>query len=93
MNVKNIKQFKSDRHFYDYKKHMELTQWPNKRWLFVIHDIVNFLQVENEIKSKMILALNHFKADATTNSNSISNAWNFLFMTVSGVELYIYHLK
>lgn len=39
--------------------------------------------VENEIKSKMILALNYFKADATTNSNSISNAWNFLFMTLN----------
>lgn len=36
----------------------------------------------------MILAFDHFKADATTNSNSISNAWNFLFMTVSGFELY-----
>lgn len=93
MNVKNIKQFRSDIYFYEYKKHMELTQWPDKRCLFVIHDIVNFLQVENEIKSKMILALNYFKADATTNSNSISNAWNFLFMTVSGKELYIYHLK
>lgn len=39
----------------------------------------------------MDLALNHFKADTTTNSNPISNAWNFLFMTVSGVELY--HLE
>lgn len=39
----------------------------------------------------MDLALNHFKADTTTNSNPISNAWNFLFMTVSGVESY--HLE
>lgn len=39
----------------------------------------------------MILALDHFKAEATTNSNSVSNAWNFLFMTVSKLELY--HLK
>lgn len=38
--------------------------------------------VENKIKSKMDLALNHFKADTTTNSNPISNAWNFLFMTL-----------
>lgn len=41
------------------------------------------VMVENEIKSKMILALNYFKADATTKSNSISNAWNFLFMTLN----------
>lgn len=39
----------------------------------------------------MILALDHFKAEATTNSNSVSNAWKFLFMTVSKLELY--HLK
>lgn len=44
----------------------------------------------------MILALDHFKADSTTNSNSISNAWNFLFMEVSGMALYhpkLYNLK
>eukprot|EP00105_Crassostrea_gigas_P016256 XP_011433581.2 PREDICTED: tetraspanin-9-like [Crassostrea gigas] len=38
--------------------------------------------VKNEMKSKMISALNHFKEDTTTNSNAISNAWNILFMTL-----------
>lgn len=40
------------------------------------------------MKDKMVLALNHFKADETTNSNSISNSWNLLFMIVSGVVSY-----
>lgn len=43
------------------------------------------------MKDKMVLALNHFKADETSNSNSISNAWNLLFMIVSRVKLY--HIK
>lgn len=39
-------------------------------------------KVEHETKSKMFLALDHFKEDTTTNSNPISNAWNILFMTL-----------
>ncbi|XP_065931021.1 tetraspanin-4 [Magallana gigas] len=39
--------------------------------------------VENEVKDKMVVSLkNNFKDDATTNSDSISNAWNYMFMTL-----------
>lgn len=42
--------------------------------------LTNTNNTVNEMKDKMVLALNHFKADETSNSNSISNAWNLLFM-------------
>lgn len=53
--------------------------------------IIN-LQVENEIKSKMILVLDYFKVDVIINSNLILNVWNFLFMVVSGFKLYYFKL-
>ncbi|XP_048775970.1 tetraspanin-9-like isoform X2 [Ostrea edulis] len=40
-------------------------------------------KVEEEIKSKMLTSLKeNFKSDDTTNSNSVSNAWNYLFMSL-----------
>lgn len=39
--------------------------------------------VENEVKDKLIVSLkDNYKADTLTNSNSISNAWNYMFMTL-----------
>ena len=38
--------------------------------------------MESEIKAKLVTALNNnYKDDTITNSNS--NAWNYMFMTVS----------
>lgn len=41
-------------------------------------------KVEKEIKDKLLVALkDNFKDDTITNANTISNAWNYMFMTVS----------
>lgn len=40
--------------------------------------------MEKEIKNKLLVALkDNFKDDTITNANTISNAWNYMFMTVS----------
>lgn len=40
-------------------------------------------KVESEIKAKLVTALkNNYKDDTITNSNSVSNAWNYMFMTL-----------
>lgn len=39
--------------------------------------------VENEVKDKLFVSLkDNYKEDTLTNSNSISNAWNYMFMTL-----------
>lgn len=39
--------------------------------------------VENEVKDKLIVSLkDNYKEDTLTNRNSISNAWNYMFMTL-----------
>lgn len=40
-------------------------------------------KVEKEIKDKLLVALkDNFKDDTITNANTISNAWNYMFMTL-----------
>uniref|UniRef100_A0A8W8KP67 Tetraspanin n=1 Tax=Magallana gigas TaxID=29159 RepID=A0A8W8KP67_MAGGI len=40
--------------------------------------------VENEVKDKLFVSLkDNYKEDTLTNSNSISNAWNYMFMTLN----------
>nr|XP_022322672.1 uncharacterized protein LOC111124100 [Crassostrea virginica] len=44
--------------------------------------------VESEIKAKLVTALNNnYKDNPITNSNSVSNAWNYMFMTC-----YVYNI-
>eukprot|EP00105_Crassostrea_gigas_P017339 XP_011435081.1 PREDICTED: tetraspanin-4-like [Crassostrea gigas] len=39
--------------------------------------------VENEVKDKMLVSLkDNYKEDILANSNSISNAWNYMFMAL-----------
>uniref|UniRef100_K1QA03 Uncharacterized protein n=1 Tax=Magallana gigas TaxID=29159 RepID=K1QA03_MAGGI len=41
------------------------------------------VEVENEVKDKLIVSLkDNYKEDTLTNRNSISNAWNYMFMTL-----------
>lgn len=52
---------------------------------------ISFSQVENEVKDKMIASLkNNFKDDTITNSDSISNAWNYMFMTVGTIYMKLF---
>lgn len=47
------------------------------------------LQVETDMQSKMVSNLKYqFVEDTTTNSNPLSNAWNYLHMTVNGIVLF-----